>query len=118
MMKKGRNMRCVLLASMLVLVFGITVYAESLGSGKATWSGGENAAGYIYSKVTDVRKDGYRNYATVYVRNDKGQQNSKASHTVGAGTSFSAVIKATHENPLVVEKAWYAGYWTKQVTGE
>ncbi len=101
-----------------MLLFGMAVSAERLGGGKAKWTGGEDSKGYVCSRVKDTSADGYRNYTTVWVKNDKGQSPKNKSNTTGYNTSFEVTIKASHSKPLVAEKAWYENYWTKQVKGE
>lgn len=117
-MKKRLNVLKGMLVCVAVLIIGTTCCAERLGAGKAQWTGGENSRGMVYSKIRDAKKDNYRNYGTVWVRNDKGQSNHLTGHTTGLNTTIYTEIKATHKNPFVAEKAWYIDYWTQQRRGE
>lgn len=89
--------------------------SEKLDGGKATWTGGEDTGTVkIYSQLRDNKKDSIRYKVTVWVRNDKGQQNSKTATTsaVGAAGQVKTTIKATHSNPFVPEKTGYKGFHT------
>lgn len=97
----------------LISVTSITAMAasESLNGGAASWYGGESD-NILYSKLQDNKNDGLRHKATVWVKNDKGNRNTKTGTTSGVGSrgQVKTTIGATHSNPFVVEKTGYNNY--------
>ena len=93
----------------MMMVSSVFAATQSLNGGKATWSGGENTDGILYSKLIDNVNDGLRYKACVWVRNDMGQYNQKTRTTTGVGKNgqVKVTIAATHKNPLKTEKAGY-----------
>jgi hypothetical protein len=100
-------------ATLLTMSLGMSLTAfaasESLNGGGATWSGGENSDGILYSQVRDNTNDGLRYKVTVWVKSDDGVKKSKTGTTSGVGKKGQVRISkaSTHNNPFVKEKAGY-----------
>lgn len=86
--------------------------STTLDHGNAKWEGGENKKSYLYSRVMDLKKDGIRYQATVWVKCDNGSYNCKEGKTTGLGSNGWIQVrkKASHTNPLVSEKAGYKNF--------
>lgn len=109
------------LIALLVMAFAMSANAETLGKNMGTWTGGIrsiNGSNYVYSKITDTNKDGFRLYGTVYAKDDLGGISKKSGHTSGVNTTIYVSRKATYKRLLEPNKAWYSGFYTTKVKGE
>ena len=104
-------------ACMMTAGFSVVAMAasESLNGGGATWSGGENADGILFSQLRDNKNDGIVYDITVWVTDDKGVTSQKAGTTnaVGAAGQVKVTRAATHSNPFVADKAGYKDFKAK-----
>lgn len=112
MMKKGiKGFITTCMATMLVTA---TVFAasESLNGGGATWSGGEDSEGILFSQLRDNKEDGVRYEVKVWVQSDDGQKSEKFGTTNGVGASGQVRVTraSTHSNPFVAEKTGYNSF--------
>jgi hypothetical protein len=114
-LKKG--VTSLLAAGVITSVFTVAAMAasESLNGGGATWYGGENADGILYSQLRDNASDGVVYSVTVWVKDDKGGLSEKSGTTTGVGTAgqVSVTRGATHANPFVAEKCGYKNFVVK-----
>lgn len=102
-----------------MLTFGLSAVAlaasESLNGGGATWSGGENSDGILFSQLRDNKADGVNYSVLVWVKDDKGNTSQKSGTTsaVGAAGQVKVTRASTHSNPFVAEKAGYKNFVVK-----
>lgn len=91
--------------------FAVPAFAasESLNGGGATWSGGEDSDGILFSQLRDNYNDGIRYSVRVWVQSDDGQKSEKTGTTnaVGAAGQVRVTRASTHSNPFVTEKCGY-----------
>jgi hypothetical protein len=106
-----------LAACMMSLTFSVVAMAasESLNGGGATWYGGEDADGILYSKLWDNASDGLVYTVTVWVTDDKGGTSQKTGTTTAVGEpgEVKVIRAATHSNPFVAEKCGYKDFVVK-----
>ncbi len=86
--------------------------ATTLNRGRAKWEGGENSSKYLYSRIIDLKKDGIRYHARVWVKCDDGSYNSVEGDTdqLGLKGCIQASKKATHKYPWASGKAGYKDF--------
>lgn len=113
-MKFKKLKKCVtslVAAGVITSVFTVAAMAasESINGGGATWSGGEDADGILYSQLRDNVSDGVVYGVTVWVKSDDGQSSQKTGTTTGVGATGQVRVTraATHKNPFVAEKCGY-----------
>ena len=108
---KRKSLKSLVAACAAAMVFAVPVFAasESLNNGGATWKGGENSDGILYSQVQDNAVDGIRYSVTVWVKSDNGSKSEKSGTTSGVGADGQVKVTraATHSNPFVAEKCGY-----------
>ncbi|WP_027422222.1 hypothetical protein [Lachnobacterium bovis] len=115
-MKKFFKHLCIGISIPIVtLCFSSLVFAWSattLDHGNAKWEGGESKNSYLYSRVMDLKRDGIRYHATVWVKCDNGSYNYKEGKTTDLGSNGWIQVrkKASHTNPFVSEKAGYKDF--------
>lgn len=113
--KKGAT--SLIAACMMTAGFSVVAMAasESLNGGGATWSGGEDADGILFSQLQDNKSDGIVYDVTVWVTDDKGTTSQKSGTTSGVGAAGQVKVTraATHSNPFVTEKAGYKNFVAK-----
>lgn len=116
-MKIKSSVKKVLAGSMMAMIFSVSVLAasESLNGGGATWSGGENSDGILYSKLVDNEEDGIQYSVTVWVKSDDGISKEKSGTTDAVGSAGQVYVSkaATHKNPFVAEKCGYNSFVAK-----
>lgn len=107
--KKG--VTSLLTACLVSSIVTITALAasESINGGGATWYGGEDSEGILFSKVWDNKADGIVYDCLVWVQDDKGTRSEIAGTTnaVGEPGEVKVTRAATHSNPFVAEKTGY-----------
>ncbi|MGE7920352.1 hypothetical protein ACQKM9_15645 [Viridibacillus sp. NPDC093762] len=100
-----------LAAGMMTAGFSVVAMAasESLNGGGATWYGGEDGDGILYSKLWDRKSDGVKYEVRVWVQDDKGQKSEKTGTTSGVDAAGEVKVTraSTHSNPFVPEKSGY-----------
>ncbi|MCR5630049.1 hypothetical protein [Eubacterium sp.] len=115
-MKKFKKTVACLLMATTVLGAATLAYAssESLNNGGATWYGGEDGDGILYSRLEDNKSDGIRYHVTVWCKSDDGQSSSNTGDTfdVGRKGCVSVTRGATHQNIFVVEKCGYKNFYS------
>lgn len=108
--KKGFT--SLLAACMVSSIVTITALAasESINGGGATWYGGEDSEGILFSKVWDNKADGIVYDCTVWVQDDKGNKSEKSGTTSGVEEAGEVKVTraSTHSNPFVPEKCGYS----------
>ncbi|WP_110114472.1 hypothetical protein [Bacillus sp. CGMCC 1.16541] len=113
--KKGAT--GLLAACVMTLGFSTVAMAasESLNGGGATWYGGENADGILYSKLWDRKSDGIVYSVTVWVTDDKGTTSQKSGTTSGVDAAGEVKVTraSTHSNPFVPERTGYKDFVAK-----
>lgn len=89
--------------------------SQSLNGGGATWYGGEDGNGILYSKLYDNKTDGVIYSVTVWVKDDKGTTSQKSGTTSGVGSAGQVKVTraSTHSNPFVAEKTGYKDFVVK-----
>lgn len=103
---------CMMTAGLSVVAMAAS---ESLNNGGATWSGGENEDGILYSQLRDNKSDGLVYDVKVWVQDDKGIKKEKTGTTTGVGAAGQVRVSkaATHSNPFVAEKVGYNNFVVK-----
>ena len=98
-------------ACMMTAGFSVVAMAasKSLNNGGATWYGGEDGDGILYSKLWDNESDGLQYKVRVWVQDDKGQKSEKTGTTdaVEEAGEVKVTRASTHSNPFVAEKSGY-----------
>jgi hypothetical protein len=99
-----------------MMTFGFSMVtlaaSQSLNGGGATWYGGEDSDGILYSKLYDNKADGVNYSVTVWVTDDKGNTSQKSGTTsaVGSAGQVKVTRASTHFNPFVTEKSGYKNF--------
>lgn len=106
---KGILVGCLLSVMLTATAFAAT---ESLNNGGATWYGGEDGEGILYSRLEDNKADNLRYKVTVWVKSDTGLKSEKTGTTNGVGKSGSVEVTraSTHKKPFTPEKAGYKDF--------
>ncbi|WP_022749159.1 hypothetical protein [Lachnobacterium bovis] len=86
--------------------------STTLNHGKAKWEGGESKKNVLYSRVIDLKKDGIRYHAIVWVKCDDGSYKYVEGDTndVGLKGCIQAKKAASHKYPWSAEKTGYKNF--------
>jgi hypothetical protein len=89
-------------------------YANStieLDAGNAQWKGGVSS-GEVYSKIIDQKVDGYRYYAKVWAKDDRGNTSYYTGYTFAKGEKGAVKVTrdATYFNPFVANTCGYNSF--------